>query len=233
MRLTRHDLDDSVARLVYADWLEDHDEPERAALIRAADARASRQRQLVEAMSRICNCDWSDGRVRRCGRCWDIDKAKHAEGVTSQNLNLATLAYLAVASREFGAATLDLTHGLVTGVTCDVADWMKHGPAWVRRHPVGVVRFADRDPALVPNPNCWAVMWCNWTEEASGRDDLTELPPEILRHLAATRTAAAALNTPGGEYFSYDECHNLQAAVATAWREASEAALLYAEETEP
>lgn len=50
----------------------------------------------------------------------------------------------------------DYSRGFVSGVHCSLANWLKHGPAVVREHPVVKVVLTDREPAQGRTDQwCW------------------------------------------------------------------------------
>lgn len=124
-----------LPRLVYADWLDEHDEPERAEFIRvqveigtmldrpAADAEShfTRTAELLESDGK----DW----------CWEVVP-------DAANWHPVTDGYLSVAPR----VELEFTRGLVAGIDCDQRWFVDHATALFGRCPITTVRITDKRP---------------------------------------------------------------------------------------
>lgn len=54
--------------------------------------------------------------------------------------------YLVLPGPSFG--NVEFSRGFVSEVTCTLADWLAHGPAIVKAHPVTRVVLGDREPAV-------------------------------------------------------------------------------------
>jgi uncharacterized protein (TIGR02996 family) len=149
------DPDDDTPRLVYADWLEEHGEPERAEFIRcqclverwastpgdheggaAAGATLARAQQLLRA----------DGfppalPFRHVLHCF-------------QDSELTPL--------DPGCAVAVWRRGFVASVTLSCADWLKHGPTVVACQPVESVTLSDRGPGDPAGVHSVGFLWLPW-----------------------------------------------------------------------
>jgi len=117
--------EDDGPRLVYADWLEEHGDSDRAEFIRVSIQRGHEAAHgaLARVNQRACNGEeWSVwslpvGWDITCSRKlfdmrWDVEGLRHRAG---------------------GVALL--VRGFVAEVACRCADWFRHGPAWSGRLP--------------------------------------------------------------------------------------------------
>jgi uncharacterized protein (TIGR02996 family) len=112
--------DDDAPRLVYADWLDEHDDPDRARLIRDMfrSSPPYRVHALFPDLPRSFRIAWADGPyVGPCPR-WPA-----------------------------GAI---LRKGFVEEVSVTMRQWMRFGPALALQHPVRHVHLIHRDPVYVP-----------------------------------------------------------------------------------
>lgn len=152
--------DDSGARLVYADWLEDHGQPERAEFIRLQCRR----------VSGVCPClygvpDCPDpacqAAAARERELFDLLEADGEWGESFPGLSVYTLTALLArlleefspyAGREYALAQhMNCPHvvvcrGFPMVLGCPADFWDAHGPALVCRHPLTSVRLTDRAP---------------------------------------------------------------------------------------
>lgn len=128
---------DDVARLVYADWLEEHGEPLRAAFIRAQVAEPDRAVTF--------------GRKKAPGGRW-------AWGVTKFGLpNFVRWERLATALARsvlppvlrslpphYRYLRVTIRRGFIAEVQLPAGVWDRYGPALVREHPLEVLKIAPR-----------------------------------------------------------------------------------------
>lgn len=58
--------------------------------------------------------------------------------------------------------------GFLASIECDLADWLHHGPALVREHPLERVAIRDREPLALSGggPNDPWHGWCAWCDES-------------------------------------------------------------------
>jgi uncharacterized protein (TIGR02996 family) len=133
LRAVLADPADDTVRLVYADWLEENGQPERAEFIRV-------QLELMKRKgggrwNRAGPGGWEDC---TCGTCslrrrerelassavmWDADRANHA-AVPIQ-----------------WPAPIQFRRGFVESITCTAADWLRHADAIQTCQPVTGVRL--------------------------------------------------------------------------------------------
>lgn len=68
--------------------------------------------------------------------------------------------------------------GLIDTISCSMADFLTHGPAICREHPVSRVTITDRDPWNASGlPGCW-----RWLLKRPDRDDITDQIPYGIYH---------------------------------------------------
>jgi uncharacterized protein (TIGR02996 family) len=130
---------DDTPRLVAADWLDEHDQPHRAAFIRvqvelarlraaglddtpAADAHRRKQREFVGALA-------IDSIL------WAAEECPELVHVSSESL------------RVEGADRVTFRRGFIEEVRCSVGEWRQHGAAVRDRQPVRVVFLSGCDEA--------------------------------------------------------------------------------------
>jgi uncharacterized protein (TIGR02996 family) len=114
VKAIRTNPDDDTARLVFADWYEEHGQPQRAEYIRASCR-----------LARMPLSDPNYPTVQR--RCLDLYAAHHADWVGNWPKELEW----------------SFDRGLVTGVTGQPAALAKHWNDLFARHPIHRVRLAD------------------------------------------------------------------------------------------
>lgn len=211
--------DDETTPLVMADWLDDHDEETRAALIRA-QAKRGDVIARIEALP-ACFCH-AVGVRRLCDACRDAKQLERELEAFNADVNVLTRQYLVETSREFPGCTLDVSGAGVCRVECPVAAWMEHGPAWVRRHPIQVVRFGDRSPY----PSGWEVYW---HIGCYPHDEKREIPLALMSLLKGGRDYPRA-DEPGkmARFYTPVDPDGRAAAIAEAWADASQAAVRWA-----
>lgn len=134
--------DDDAPRLIYADWLEENGEPERAEFIRV---------QCAIAKDRICRVAPTP-----CERCEDCKRWHHLSRREKELLNENGY-FLDRIQAPWPDVLRFFKRGFVESVSCYCADWLKHGPAIVRSAPIREVRLADKHPSRSSyNRNRWA-----------------------------------------------------------------------------
>lgn len=85
--------------------------------------------------------------------------------------------------------TVRLRRGHVAEVECDLSDWLAHGKAIVRAHPVQAVRVTDRRPMVTPDGMIW---WGFQNDLTDGPDLRHVIPNEVMRLMRSAGKAAAA-----------------------------------------
>jgi uncharacterized protein (TIGR02996 family) len=139
LRAVLGDPADDGLRLVYADWLEENGQGERAEFIRVQVELAGGKPCLSESASprRFCRPECRRCALRRrerellgndvCERCDWHRPLVH------------------------GGWEWKYRRGFVAEVACATADWLRYGPALVRAQPLERVRLADREPTRYGN----------------------------------------------------------------------------------
>jgi uncharacterized protein (TIGR02996 family) len=168
--------DDDAPRLVYADWLEENGDPDRAELIRVQCELSTWDPAAGVGVGR--HPRWRHLR-RRQGELLDA---------FGRGWRLADLP--ADLRHVLPDAAHDLYHrGFVGTVRVDCRTWLDHGPPLVRACPVTRVLLTDRDPARGGRAWAWAEGRDRWG------DGVSTLPPALFACLSAAAypTEAAAV----------------------------------------
>jgi uncharacterized protein (TIGR02996 family) len=134
---------DDVPRLVAADWLNEHAQPERAEFIRiqvelarleAAGDWASAAAETLRRKERTYLGPMATHRA-----LWALEACPQLVRVTFQDEGGPPLESMRVA----GAERLTFHRGFVQSVTCPAADWLRHGAEVRARQPIRGVRLTD------------------------------------------------------------------------------------------
>lgn len=165
-------LEDDSIRLIYADWLEDHGDPERAEFIRV-QVELNGPRQELDAIQRQGCWACHNRRVllsriaggqtmpSPCKRCDDLEYYVRSREVKERS-------YLEANAYELGeeclhgkpgwhvagpgeliavnGITLFFRRGFLAEIHAPLAVLEKHLPALVRQHPITRVRATDKEP---------------------------------------------------------------------------------------
>lgn len=141
---------DDLARLAFADWLEEGGQSDRVEFIRA---------QMEVAATGVYDCPHKKKPSDAC--CGFCDFCRPAAVAWQLRNRLSILAYAGPTLFPFVCSTyhwridryyssehitLYLERGFVEAVRCPIAGWLAHGPAIVRIHPVARVEIIDRVP---------------------------------------------------------------------------------------
>ena len=123
----RQNLDDDAPRLIYADWLEERGENERAEFIRV---------QCELARIAGCSCDTVRG-LPKYGWCLECSlKDRERELLLAMPNEQHTM------NRPSSGTWTWIWHrGFIDSITCTAADWLHHGDAILAEHPVREVRL--------------------------------------------------------------------------------------------
>ncbi len=176
---------DDTLRLIYADWLEENGEPERAEFIRVQIELARTPdpcwmlgvciygpdppRAKVGKLVHFCgNTQWF---LRHHLRTKELEllEAPHKGGTWTNRVVWAdNLFQAAVISDD-----VTWTRGFVSRVRLTCAAWMEHGPALVRAHPIERVELLDKRPHHSDGNPFW--FWLRWSPGAG----LPDLPKEL------------------------------------------------------
>lgn len=164
--------EDDAPRLAYADWLDEHDQPERAEFIRV---------EVERAHTGLIRCvEPHKPSLFGCGKC-NFCKLE----IKSEDCHCTQEIWREIANgleNTFGGyahTSRDPVHGngfpetwpcvftrrgFVDEIHCTLADWMQHGPAIVTKHPVTRVTLTDREPRKLP------IVLSRWLELNLDRD---------------------------------------------------------------
>lgn len=164
--------DDDTPRLVYADWLDDNDRPERAAFIRAQIEIA----RPVVGCKETPSC-LASNRHREIGRwcpaCWphrgllrtedDLYAAVGCDGIPV----------------GIGSAQVTWVRGFVEACEVSADAWVRHGDELLAAHPVRRVRLTTW-----PDRNVWPVLYAGMEFKGDG---LMEENPEVVDRYHVTK----------------------------------------------
>lgn len=114
--------DDDLPRLVAADWLDEHDEPERAEFIRVQIERAKSDRPELEWREKAL---WNNPLF---GPSWATE-ACPAVATLDFGSSLRTVAVS-------GSERVTFRRGFPFRVSCTAGEWLRHGKGIVPRQPV-------------------------------------------------------------------------------------------------
>jgi uncharacterized protein (TIGR02996 family) len=184
-----------VPRLIYADWLEDAGEEERAELIRVQidmethcfltrkappheTGRVPVPARCLCELGGTCDLrrrerkllaehlEWSDGFARAVG----------VEGTYFRTD--------AAAQHQYGHTKWQYCRGFVEVVELTAADWVAHGKKLVRVAPLCEVRLSDMVPSSYHAVGSVRSFWW-WWRSGEGPNSSHELPPEIWEIIVA------------------------------------------------
>jgi uncharacterized protein (TIGR02996 family) len=136
--------DDDTPRLVYADWLDENGQPERAVAIRAhiaahrINANASIVAGSVQFAPHQRTDRWNEWR-RLMVTVTAVTSDPDVNGLSPFLAGLARV------------NLLDWSRGFVSAVQCEPGDWLAHGPGVVASHPVERVTILGMRPARAIN----------------------------------------------------------------------------------
>jgi uncharacterized protein (TIGR02996 family) len=210
---------DEVARLVFADWLDEHGEADRAEFIRVQveAARAPCGHDRAEALRR-------QGGGAECRTCalrrrehdllseanaflWGLGPAARA---ASLELPLATLWHLDGRPPAEKISTL-FRKGFVEAVALPAQAWLEHGPALLRAAPLCAVRLCDKKPWQTASSRPRERAFWFWQHS----EPWDAIPNAIFALLA-------------GEKYGESDCARRYPSVAEAWADLSAACLAHA-----
>lgn len=143
--------DDDAPRLVYADWLDEHGEGERAELIRVQSELATMMPTTIrckrappdDMRSFHRNCRWCHLRLRE-RKLLLTRLPGTSTGRPSENTRAAARYVWAgpIAQLEDPDGNgWQFRRGFIDSITCTAADWLAHADAILAQHPVQTVRL--------------------------------------------------------------------------------------------
>jgi len=183
-------------RLVYADWLEENGDPARAEFVRDCVSVLARH---TDCPVRLADLTRSRPVPLRCGACDYCQSRRRAERFHSRYSwfggNYAVCfepTPLDGPVPDGPGLTLVVSRGFVSAVRCPLADWLRHGPAVVRAHPVEWVTLNDREPMELArrvrgHDSSWAApdreavyVWYRATMEACRTGEPDYIPDSVF-----------------------------------------------------
>jgi uncharacterized protein (TIGR02996 family) len=173
---------DDDLRLIYADWLDEHGEGDRAEFIRVQVELA-----LVEAIEHDCSNElaFSETTCPACGAWVTAEALRQREGEL-----LAAPAVEEHVGAVIGDCYVDwrLRRGLAEEVTLTTADFLAHAAALFVAAPILRVTLADREPQEYGAAGHW---WYREWEDGQVERLPHYLPAELFDCLPAGTSVAA------------------------------------------
>jgi uncharacterized protein (TIGR02996 family) len=156
--------DADVHRLVYADWLDEHGDPDRAEFIRV---------QCAVAIDPLAHNPPPSNPRCACSLCTLRRRERALLASHQVDWRMRDLPGM-----PFGNWVTDFRRGFVAEVTLACDQWMRHGPALVRAAPLEGVGLADRKPLRHDG-------WFFWLRHpgVTFADDLPYLLPDDLAYV--------------------------------------------------
>lgn len=176
---------DDLRRLVYADWLEEEGQTERAEFIRMqvklarSDAYIERQGGIVGAaavqadrLRREIERQVDQGELPWLVPEWATEDGWDWSG------NGSSLLIDTGWPRKFGRGPITLTweRGFIREVQAPLAWWLEHGSALVAEHPIERVEITNKQTVIVLGEICWTcpevvppLARISWEPESSSR----------------------------------------------------------------
>ena len=195
--------EDDTPRLIFADWLEDHGEPERAEFIRV-------QCELA-AWNRECCCHIFESKpgntTPQCANCFDRETMSRRErgllrGVSSSfKLNVCEWVpgWWVTGSMFFEDGSVDFVkpfsdrvklcayfrRGFVASISLTLDDFMKYALSLFREHPITEVTLTDRKPYVSGFSGLGVATWYDACGERGGIDpSSSDLPTNLFLALS-------------------------------------------------
>lgn len=180
---------DDLPRLVYADWLEENGQADRAAFIRC---------HVEEERLRHTHRHGHPGGCRKCKLvrrlCRWIESDEGGKAVFRDTFGPGRGVWFG--GRELIAHPAALTspamlfdRGMVGGLRCSLADWEKHEASLVAAHPIEMVTLTDRRPHLEPATERWG-WFAAWRAGRNAPSLDATIPVGPLMMLMARNAAA-------------------------------------------
>jgi uncharacterized protein (TIGR02996 family) len=164
---------DDLRRLVWADWLDEHEEAERATYVRAqvelASLVAAEQfdaDEYVEAVRAVASVSRES--------LWQWAAADGLPVTTGDLLSRDTVGDVDRVRDVTGELTYGYRRGLVEEVRCRSTFWIERGKRVVARTPVGRVELLDRKP-VNPVRGEWV-----WRSSEGGPGDSSNILPRVI-----------------------------------------------------
>jgi uncharacterized protein (TIGR02996 family) len=160
---------DDAPRLVFADWLDENGESERAEFIRV-QCKLEEARQRAEVPHTCCTDDSDHGPCRTC------EPFKRLHRRSRQLLEDFAHGWFRDAFPWLEQPLEPVYYaqwwgwvgrGFVAEVACPLGDWLDHGKAICEQHPVERVRITDRVPYFSVSDNDWSWIYTppDWDDE--------------------------------------------------------------------
>jgi len=226
--ICEHPDDDSI-RLIYADYLEDHGDPERAEFIRV-QVEVNGPRQEWDAIQRqgCWTCHNRQVLLKRmaggqtmpspCKRCSDLECYVYSREAKERS-------YLEANAYELGeecipgepgwhvagpgeliavnGITLLFRRGFIAEIHAPLAVLEKHLTALVRQHPIERVRVTDKEPKHYQAIPFYREHWSWWGNDMPDKEDI---PMELFQLLSG--------DDPSLSNQLYPDCKNFPTAEA-------------------
>lgn len=200
--------EDDAPRLVYADWLEERGQAERAELIRV-------QCEIVREESYPGDrwCAEAGGKLLRgvadCYKCRPCCLRRRQDELLKANYPPNHWLWAGEPLREIPSAAYTFRRGFVADVALTLADWCRHGARLVQQTPLTRVRISDREPLHHSNsvgPFAW---WVDVDIDPDD-DDKSDLPRDLFELLAGGHYVRNGViyRQPRREYDTLADAHD-------------------------
>lgn len=190
LRAVLVDPADDLPRLVYADWLEENGEAERAVFIRC---------HVEEERLRHTHRHGHPGGCRKCKLVRRVCRWVESDGGGKAVFRESFPGYVGavwyggrsvmVDPADRRSTELEFVRGMVGHVSCTLAEWVRHGDSLVSANPVELVTLTDRRPHLEPATERWG--WFTGSAGYPPRISIQSLIPIGPLMMLMARNAAA------------------------------------------
>jgi uncharacterized protein (TIGR02996 family) len=163
---------DDAVRLIYADWLSEHDQEERGEFIRVQIELA---KPAFASMACACQIRYNGTLVYRCELC-TLVKRERELFQTYRLVPDRWLAGLPVSQFDWGLPNWN--RGFLAQIHLLCAVWIQHGPALVLQHPIERVELSDKRPGRF-EPHSASPYWRFFMLGTGDPQDGDLLPEEL------------------------------------------------------
>jgi uncharacterized protein (TIGR02996 family) len=175
------DPDDDLPRLVFADWLDEHDEPERAEFIRVQVERARNDRPELAWREKALLSNPLFGPLWAAEACPHLVSLSFGSEVRAIGVS--------------GFERVTFRRGFATAVNCPADEWLTYGHLVVPRQPIEAVTLTRCDE--VPIERWWDSLDVLRPLKLVSLDSRSvTLPPTLQEQLPGTLVMANGVPSP-------------------------------------
>jgi len=207
--------DEDTPRLIYADWLQEHGqeeraefvrvqcelaklpEPEEVTIFRADGGPVCKACMRVRGGSGLCRYHELGRRERELLRDWTRALLEPRPPGMYSFMGDGSLGW----GTPSGDIPVEFRRGFVESLTCTAADWFTHGDTIRERHPVTRITLTTR-PRLLEDADGALLLgdlrslWIAWTEVAKHHSDDDPMPDRWLLAFLRCRWPGAEFEVP-------------------------------------